>query len=450
MRTTDFTGNTVSGANREAAGQADVLLGRLLSFRGDPLAEVEAIIAAHPGFPMAHIIRATLFAMAMEPGAEPLLKGALAELAPLRAGMTDRERQHVAVLERWVLRDWMGAAEASAELTLAYPRDLLALMFGHQMDFLSGRQSELLDRINRALVHWQPGEPGHGFLLGMLAFGLEENNRFAEAEEEGRAAVEAYVGDAWAVHAVAHCFEMQGRPRDGVAWLNAMAADWAPDNFFAFHNWWHLALFHLEQGDTERALALYDAQIARDVGAPALELHDAAALLWRLHLLGVDVGNRFEAIADAWEAALGEDGIGYHGFNDLHLAMALAGAGRSGRAEAHLRRLEAAARSAMPHASVLAEIALPAVRAFYALAHGDPEGAGILAQRVRSMSHRLGGSNAQRNILWWTARAAAEAAGDRDRHRSLCAERLADRPESPLARALAWRKVGSPAMPAAA
>jgi tetratricopeptide (TPR) repeat protein len=450
MTVTDFTGNPVSGATAEAAGQADVLLGRLLAFRGDPLAEVEAILAAHPRFVMAHIIRATLFAMTMEPGAEPMLRDTLATLAHLRSGMTERERLHVAVLERWARRDWMGAAEASTELTLACPRDLLALLFGHQADFLTGRQPELLDRITRALVEWQPGEPGHGFLLGMRAFGLEENNRFLEAEEEGRAAVEAYAGDAWAVHAVAHCLEMQGRPRDGMAWLNALSADWAPDNFFAYHLWWHLALFHLEQCDTERALALYDSHIARDVGAPALELHDASALLWRLHLLGVDVGHRFEALADAWEATLGEDGIGYQGFNDLHMALALAGAGRSGRAEAHLRRLEAAARSGTPHAPVLADVAVPAVRAIYALANGDPEGAGILAQQVRGMSHRIGGSNAQRNILWWTARAAAEAAGGRDRHRALCAERLSDRPESPLARALARRMTGSAAMRAAA
>ncbi|MFN3590873.1 MAG: tetratricopeptide repeat protein [Thermaurantiacus sp.] len=450
MRTTDFTGNPVSGASREAAGQADALLGRLLAFRGDPMSEVEGLLATYPDFAMAHIIRATLFAMAMEPGTEPMLRESLAALAPLEPVMTDRERGHVEVLRLWARRDWIGASERSAELTMAFPRDLLALMFGHQTDFFVGRQTELLDRITRALVHWQPGEPGQGFLLGMRAFGLEENNRFEEAEEEGRAATETFAGDAWAIHAVAHCFEMQGRPRDGIAWLNAMSADWAPDNMLAVHNWWHLALFHLEQGEHDRALALYDAQIARDVGAPALELVDAASMLWRLRLIGVDVGGRFETIADAWEAAVGEDGAGHYGFNDLHLALALAGAGRSGRAEAHLRRLEAAAARRHPHASVLAEVALPAVRAVYALAHGDPEGAGILAQRMRGASLRLGGSNAQRNLFWWTARAAAEAAGDRHRHRLLCAERLADRPGSALARALARRFAAPRPLPAAA
>jgi tetratricopeptide (TPR) repeat protein len=439
MHIKDFTGNLMSGASPEAAEQWDRLLGRLLSFRGDPMADVEALLAAHPRFAMAQILRAGLFAMAMEPGAEPQLCECLAGMASLRRSMTERELRHIEVLEACGRRDWLGAAEASAELTLAYPRDLFALMLGHQLDFFTGRQTELLDRIRRALPHWQEGEPGQGFLLGMLAFGLEENNRFEEAEEAGRAAVEAFGGDSWAVHAVAHCLEMQGRPREGVAWLNALSADWAPDNFFAFHNWWHLALFHLEQDDAPRALALYDSYIACGPGAPALELVDAAALLWRLRLIGVEVGDRFEAVADAWQATLPEDGIGYYGFNDLHLAMAIAGAGRSGRAERHLALLERAATSRAPHAPVIAEIALPAVRAIYALGMGDPAGAGVLAQRVRSMSHRLGGSNAQRNILWWTARAAAEAAGDAPRHRALAAERLADRPESPLARAFARR-----------
>ena len=89
--------------------------------------------------------------------------------------------------------------------------------------------------------------------------------------------------------------EMQGRHRDGIDWLTSRADDWSIDNGLAFHNWWHLGLFHLDLGEHERVLELYDTRI-RPVQTPvALEMVDASALLWRLTLRGVDVGGTLEA-----------------------------------------------------------------------------------------------------------------------------------------------------------
>ena len=79
----------------------------------------------------------------------------------------------------------------------------------------------------------------------------------------GRRALELAPEDCWAVHAVTHVMEMQGRIDEGIAFLEERRGDWAaPDNGFAFHNWWHLALFHLDRGDYARALAIYDELLA--------------------------------------------------------------------------------------------------------------------------------------------------------------------------------------------
>ena len=82
--------------------------------------------------------------------------------------------------------------------------------------------------------------PGYGYVLGMYAFGLEETANYAGAEATGRRALELNPRDPWAVHAVAHVMEMQGRLRDGIDWLTTRQADWSVDNGLAFHNWWHL------------------------------------------------------------------------------------------------------------------------------------------------------------------------------------------------------------------
>ena len=57
---------------------------------------------------------------------------------------------------------------------------------------------------------------------------------------------------------------------------------------------------------------------------------DASALLWRLQLGGVDVGDRWTELATAWDAHA--DGRLYP-FNDWHAAMAWLGAGRTADVE---------------------------------------------------------------------------------------------------------------------
>ncbi|MGF1615356.1 MAG: arsenic resistance N-acetyltransferase ArsN2 [Gammaproteobacteria bacterium] len=47
--------------------------------------------------------------------------------------------------------------------------------------------------------------------------------------------------------------EMQGRLRDGIAWIRVDIDAWARDSFFQVHNWWHLCVFALK---TDPAFAL--------------------------------------------------------------------------------------------------------------------------------------------------------------------------------------------------
>ena len=147
------------------------------------------------------------------------------------------------------------------------------------------------------------GDDGYHAVLGMAAFGLEECGDYAKAEAFGTEAVTLDPRDAWAVHAVAHVNEMRGDVERGVPWLRDTAADWAPENGFAYHNWWHLALLHLDRGDAKSAIAMYDTKVRPNADAGLiLEWIDASALLWRLHLEGVDTGNRLQSSRPAGSA----------------------------------------------------------------------------------------------------------------------------------------------------
>ncbi|MGF1598929.1 MAG: hypothetical protein ACFCVK_18720 [Acidimicrobiales bacterium] len=107
--------------------------------------------------------------------------------------------------------------------------------------------------------------------------------------------------------------------------MNARADDLGSGNLFTVHNWWHLALYHLERSRHDRVLEIYDREIHRpsSAGVP-IEMLDAAAMLWRMLLDGVDVGDRFDVLADAWANAI--DGApSWYAFNDVHAVMAFLG-----------------------------------------------------------------------------------------------------------------------------
>src|SRR5262249_28695675 len=162
-----------------------------------------------------------------------------------------------------------------------------ALLVGHQLDFFRGDAQNLRDRVARSIGRIDPASPHYGFVQGMFSFGLEESGDYQAAERNGLAAVAAHPEDVWAVHAVVHVYEMQGRVDEGIAFLRSREADWGSGNMFTVHNWWHLAIYLLEAGRIDAALAVYDAHIhnLESAGVP-LEMLDASALLLRLYLDG--------------------------------------------------------------------------------------------------------------------------------------------------------------------
>jgi tetratricopeptide (TPR) repeat protein len=176
----------------------------------------------------------------------------------------------------------------------------------------------------------------------MQAFGFEECNQFERAEEAALGALSIDARDGWSIHAEAHVLEMQNRYEEGQQFMRERAGDWAPDNGFVYHNWWHLALFHMEQEDFAGALQLYDEQILPGDSEVSLQMLDASSLLWRLSLQDVDVGERWHKIADLWARKIPHEN-GYYAFNDMHAIIALVGAGRLAEAREVLADLERAA-----------------------------------------------------------------------------------------------------------
>ncbi|MDJ0951154.1 MAG: tetratricopeptide repeat protein [Alphaproteobacteria bacterium] len=432
---TDRQGSRLSGATTESVALYDEAVEALNIYRGDPVALVDQAIALAPGFAMAHILKAYLYGLATEPEATAEAKGIVAQVKTMP--LDEREQLHVAALDLLLAGNWTAAAVALDHHSVRYPRDIVALQSGHLMDFYRANARDLRDRIGRTLPRWTPETPGYSFVLGMYAFGLEETGDYARAEEMGRRAVELEPLDCWAHHAVAHVMEMQARAEDGIGWMIARESHWSgDDNFFKVHNWWHRALYHLDLGQVDQVLSLYDGPIRQERSAVALDLVDASALLWRLHLSDQDVGDRWQELSETWDQHA--DGKLYP-FNDWHAVISYLGAGRDDEVDRILEAFQAEAATPDEAAVWAREIGLPLVEGFAAFWRGDYQTAVDRLHPARFIANRFGGSHAQRDIIDWTLTEAAVRGGIHDLAEALAQERLALKPHSPVNRSFLLR-----------
>ncbi len=433
----DALGHPVSGATAAAIDHYEQAAHELRCLIGDPLATIDRALADAPAMSIAHTLRAWLHLLGTEASALATARNA-ADAAVRHAG-TERERMHAQAAALVAAGRWRDGARLLEDLSARHPRDVLALQAGHQLDFFVGDSRMLRDRIARVRLHWNDAMPGHHAVLGMHAFGLEECGDYAQAERTGRRAIELQPRDTWAWHAVAHVHEMRNAPQDGIAWLEPNAAHWSRDSFFAVHNWWHLALFKLEEDRHDEVLAMYDASIGGPGSGVVLDMIDQSALLWRLALRGVDVGERWKPLAERWAPHAAS---GNYAFNDLHAMMAFASADRAELAEQLRESQRATLGGDGDNRAFTAEVGESATRAVQAFVAGDFATVVALLRPIRSHAHRFGGSHAQRDLLALTLIEGALRGGDRSLAAALAAERAEMRRGSPLARRFVERAAG--------
>lgn len=431
----DRYGNLASTKSQAALAHYNDALDLIRVYRGDPVGALDAALAEDPDFGGAWAARASLLVTATDKAySEETAKSLRAGGA---ANLNEREAQHLRAARDWAEGRFNDGTAGWARIAQENPRDALAVQFGHVGCFFLGLQSDLRDIPLQALRAFKKGEDGYSFIQGMAAFGLEECGDYARADTFGRQAVEADPRDGWAVHAVAHVNEMRGDLEAGIPWLSDTADQWAPDSGFSYHNFWHLGLLHLDRGDIAQVLKLYDEKVRPNPDAQiVLEWVDASAMLWRLHLEGVDVGDRFEKLAACWQRA-GEDTI--YAFNDLHAIMAFLGAGRATDAERTLKAMRAAAADVGDNAYMTRKIGLPLAEAFIAFEAGRYGECVDKIAATRGIAQRFGGSHAQRDVLTLTALHAALRGGMASTAEAFAAERLAHKPQSPWAGRLAAR-----------
>lgn len=389
---------------------------------------------ADPSHAAGHALAAAAHLFTMSPAGSSRARAVLADAEPHLAHASPRERLLVAAIRAWAYDRLDTAIDLHLEIAAGWPRDLLSgkIAVFHQLN--RGDFAGMLQLTGR-LADANPDRPA---TLGMHAFALEQTGAADSAEAAGRTAAAAGF-DPWAQHAVAHVMDSAGRHAEGADWMAGFSDGWERcSSFLRTHNWWHLALFRLELDDGAGALALYDAHVWGVRKDYAQDQINAVSLLARLELRGVDVGSRWQDVADFLEPRT-DDHI--NAFLDLHYVYGLARAGRDRAVAAMIASLDARARNAQE--PVWRTVTPMAARALAAHARGRHELAAELLGRLAGRMTCVGGSHTQRDLfdlvhLDSLVRTRAPAAGP------LLAQRVAERGDNSWLRRLQASLIAEP------
>ncbi len=390
-----------SSEAREALAKA---MHGMCLWEADFMDDIKTALVADPDFAMAHAVRALALTFGRHKKYIPMMQNGLEKAKAGSAPLSAHESAYIEALEHAVdLRSDL-VFDVYKRILDEHPCD----MFIHrmaQMDLFNfGRKADMYELVETAAPHWSPEMRDYPIFMGNRAFANEEMLHYSEAERYGREAIELDPGDPWGAHAVAHVMVMQGRIDEGVDWLEGLSVNWAGKNQIVHHDYWHLCLFLLERGEHDRILELYDSKVynlesplTKAMPDNVIDVTNAASLLMRLELRGVDVGERWQVVAEPAEGRIDNH---VNPFTCAHAAIILAACGRFEKVDELIRSMtDFADTDDGPAGVCMRKAALPVAKAAIAHRKGDHEAVIEGFMPLRHDLVAMGGSQAQRDVF---------------------------------------------------
>ncbi len=395
--TQDIFGQDCSLSNAQALADWNAAQIGVLAHAARTGPHLMAVLDAAPEFALAHAIKGISLLMLGRSELLPTAHDALRDAKTYYEAALPRERKYVDALEAWLNGAPSRSIALMEEVLTTTPCDTLAMKMSQGIRFILGDSRGMRASVERVLPAYSTEHAGHGYLLGCHAFALEETGAYERAEITGRQALWTAPDDAWGLHAVAHVHDMTGNARAGLDWLTGREAAWADCNNFRYHVWWHKALMHLDLGQIDEVFRLYDQEVRKDQTDDYRDISNATSLLMRLELEGVQVGDRWEELAQFCENRT-EDGSLI--FADLHYLLGLIGGDRGSATHRLVARICAdGERSSTEAAQRMANPGAATAKGLEAFGEGDYGSAFSYLAKSRDSLQLAGGSHAQRDVF---------------------------------------------------
>ena len=133
----------------------------LLTHRGNPTAEVDRVLAGDPRCVFGHCLRAALIVCADAAAARSSLAASVNVIEAVCPNIHDPARRHAAAAGAWLEGDPALAVERYGAILTDCPRDILALVVAHTLDFRLGQRRMMRDRIAQILPELDTEAPGY-------------------------------------------------------------------------------------------------------------------------------------------------------------------------------------------------------------------------------------------------------------------------------------------------
>lgn len=386
---TDQYGNPLSTNSQAAADHYATGLHRILAAQVDMLSPFEAALAADPNFALAHVGHARALLYVNDgPGA----RAAMDRAKSLAAASTPREQSHIHALDLLVAGKAADAYAAIRAHAAEYPRDAMVAQTCTSVFGLigfsgqAGREAEMLAFNAGLLPHYGDDD---WWSLSQYAFALCETGQLTKADAVIDRALELNPDSANSAHIRAHIWYEGGDTVEGTDYLSKWLKGYDRSGMMHGHLSWHVALWCLEQGATDRMWDIVDADVSPGAaeGLPINVLTDTASILFRAEIAGESVSaERWQHVSAYAQRFFPKCG---NAFIDMHAALSHAMAG-----EAEPLR-EIVENPAGPAADLVPDVAL----ACREIAAQNWTRAAHHLTRCMADHARIGGSRAQRDLL---------------------------------------------------
>ena len=424
---TDIRGHTITTDDQSAAVACSTAIEKFIQRKIDVVPMLQQSLQADTNCAFTQAVFGLMLHGARNSGLKSDTAATLAAAQRCSHPVTERERIYVAALERAVAGDLYGLVGCYEKILDAHPTDLLTLVLAQGELFWLGDMKRSLQLSEKVDGSWSNDISGYAEYLSVRAFDLEEAGKYAMAEACGREAVALNKHNVWGAHAVAHVLFMQGRHAEGVDWLQGLQGHWQETNQMKFHIWWHQCLFHLEQKQFDAVLEGYDRwvrnhdeSLMQAVPDLYIDMQNGASMLWRLEHAGVDVGNRWQEMAELTLPRMGDMSSP---FTSAHFAMILAAVGQFNDCDTLVAEMQKFVQTE-EHSltSRYADAAIPAAVGAVAHRRGDYQAAFAVMMPARHHFWQMGGSHAQQDVFFQILVDAAYKAGHHAEARTLLRE----------------------------
>jgi hypothetical protein len=348
----------------------------------------------NPSSLLIHIYAAAYYLYAQEYEVDKQAQIHLLEAEKLLEFANIREQIIYDAILNWYQRDYIKAIHLLENVIELFPRDTLALKFLEWLFYCTG-QAFQADNFLRVCNQCASANQDESHFLAIHSFALELCGHYSQAKDMAEAAIAMNRMTPWAHHTLAHVALLNHDLTGGMKRLESLQSSWEQIlPLLKGHNTWHLALFHLALRNEQGVMKLYPA-IFGTMPNTVPEQIDALSLLWRMDMAGLPQDKKIHSVV----SHLGSHPFEYYtGFNNVHFIYGLVRAGQKNLAKDSLKQMEIQAHS-LPSGSLWTRVVLPLCQGIYAFANADYKTAAELMEPVMEQSFRIGGSDAQIELL---------------------------------------------------